>query len=176
WIIVLLVTVQYGLRESLAAAVLASVFLLAGNLPEQTMTENLYDYILRVFSQPLLWLITAMILGGIRERQLSEKQGLIDGLRKFEEAMTVIVDGYKALKCSKERLEMRLSEEQCSLLAVYDIAKSLETLDPKQAMTAVETLVRTTLNPLKFSLFVLEENDLLLKAAYGWSEEDQNRY
>jgi polysaccharide biosynthesis protein PelD len=173
WIIVLMVTVQYGLKEALMAALFSSVFLLAWNLPEQMMSESSYDYILRAFAQPLLWLAAALVLGGIRERQMSERASLVEGLRNLEDATSVVVDGYNSLKRTKEQLETRLSEERCSIVSAYNIAASLETLDEAKVMTAAEKLIRTALNPVKFSIFRFSDGGLRLKAAYGWDNNDE---
>src|SRR5579884_1202366 len=78
WIVVLVMTLQYGAAEALMAAVLSSLFLLVGNLPEQALTESLYDYYLRVTWLPFLWIATALALGSIRSRQLSQKQALVE--------------------------------------------------------------------------------------------------
>src|SRR5579863_4119153 len=73
WIIVLLVTVQYGPIEALIAALLSSAVLLVGNLPEQSLNETMYQYILRVTFNPTLWIMTALILGSLRARQRAER-------------------------------------------------------------------------------------------------------
>ena len=172
WIIVLLVTVQYGPIEAITAALLSGAFLLVGNLPEQSMTETMYEYILRVTLTPFLWIVTALVLGSIRARQRDERKNLLNQLWKSEQAAAAIVENYKAAKQSKERLELRLAEERCSVLTVYEVAKMLETLDPVEAMTGVEKLVRTALNPKKFSLYRWKNNTLVLDTAYGWDKQE----
>jgi hypothetical protein len=172
WAIVLLITVQYGPAEALMAAILSSAVLLVGNMPEQSLTETMYDYILRVSLTPFLWIMTALILGGVRGRQLNERKELYEQLAKSGEASTAILDTYKSIKKSKEQLELRLAEERCSVMAIYEIAKLLETLDPIEARIGIEKLVCTALNPKKFSLFVREGNNLVLEACYGWRKAD----
>ena len=137
------------------------------------MSESSYDYILRAFSQPLLWVTAALVLGGIRERQMSERMNLVESLHNLEEATSVVVDGYNSLKDSKEHLETRLSEERCSLVSVYNIAMSLETLDNASVMATAEKLIRSALKPAKFSIFRISDGMLRLKAAYGWTEDDR---
>ncbi|MGE3624059.1 MAG: hypothetical protein AB7H77_09360, partial [Bdellovibrionales bacterium] len=172
WIIVLVVTVQYGPVEALISAILASAFLLVGNMPEQSMSETMYEYILRATLTPFLWVVTALVLGSIRARQREEKKNLLNQLWKSEQAAAAIVENYKAAKQSKERLELRLAEERCSVLTVYEVARTLETLDPNEAMAGVEKLVRVALNPKKFSLYRWKNNALALDTAYDWSKDD----
>jgi len=172
WIIVLLVTVQYGPIEALIAALLSSAVLLISNLPEQSISETMYQYLLRVSMTPILWIMTALILGSIRARQRAERRNLLEQLWKSEQAASAIIENYKAAKQSKERLELRLAEERCSVVTVFEVAKSLETLDPNEAMDGFEKLVRTALNPKKFSFFNWKSNVLTLDAAYGWEKTD----
>ena len=176
WIIVLLVTVQYGPIEALTAALLSSAVLLVGNLPEQSMSETMYEYILRFTLTPFLWIMTALVLGSLRARQRAERKSLLEQLWKSEQAAAAIVENYKAAKQSKERLELRLAEERCSVLTVYEVAKMLETLNPAEAVAGVERLVRTALNPKKFSFFRWKNNALTLDAAYGWEKSDSVAY
>lgn len=170
WIIVLLVTFQYGPREALMAAVLASLFLLVGNIPEQNLTEVVYEYILRVVYLPFLWIATALALGSLRFRQIREKQSLQEGLETAEKAKDEIAKAYKLLKQTKEMLELRLAEEKCSVLTVYNIAKSLETINPADAIAEIMKLVQLSLKPTKFSLYRYEGNGLFLEICHGWED------
>jgi hypothetical protein len=154
------------------AALLSSAFLLVGNLPEQSLTETMYDYIMRVSLLPFMWFMTAMVLGVIRARQLHERKDMLERLSKSEQASASIVGNYKAVKKSKEQLEVRLAEERCSVQAIYEIAQMLETLDPAEAKKGVEKLVSTALNPRKFSLFVAGGNVLKLEFSHGWKKSD----
>ena len=103
WVIVLLVTVQYGPKEALAASLLASAFLLVGNMPEQSVTETLYGYILRVIYLPFLWVVASLVLGAIRSRQIREKELTADRLGEAQEAYNTIANSYSALKQTKEQ-------------------------------------------------------------------------
>jgi hypothetical protein len=172
WIIVLLITLQYGTNEALVASVLCSLVLLVGNLPEQSLSESMYGYILHVLSLPFLWIVTSLILGSIRTRQENEKTRLENQLRKAKDATHVITEGYNAVKKAKEQLELRLASEKCSVLTMYEVAKSLETTDPSEAPAAVAKLVSVTLKPIKFSIYRWKDNVLTLDAAYGWKDTD----
>jgi len=172
WIIVLLITLQYGANEAIMAAILSSFFLLVLNLPEQSLTETMYGYMLRVLSQPFLWIITALVLGGIRTRQLNERDNISEKLKKSRRSIEAITEGYNAVKQSKEQLEMRLASEKCSILTVYEVAKSMETTNPAEVPAAIARLVNLALNPIKFSIYRYKNNVFKLDAAYGWRKSD----
>jgi hypothetical protein len=173
WIIILLVTVQYGPVEGVVSALLSSAFLLAGNMPEQTLSETMYGYLLRVSLLPFLWIMTALVLGAIRARQIAERRTFVEQLEKSNEASKAIIESYKAIKQSKERLELRLAEERRSVLTVYEVAKSLETLNPLTANAGIEQLVQVALNPTKFSLYRWKGNRLALEQSHGWQSEEE---
>lgn len=172
WIIVLLITLQYGTNEALIASVLCSAVLLIGNLPEQSLSESMYGYILKVLSLPFLWIVTSLILGSIRTRQENEKTSLQNQLDKAKDATNLITEGYNAVKKAKEQLELRLASEKCSVLTMYEVARSLETNDPSEASVAIARLVNVTIKPIKFSIYCWKDNTLSLDAAYGWKETD----
>jgi len=172
WIIILLVAVQYGMAEAFMAAILASAFLLIGNLPEQHLAETMYDYTFRVMRLPFLWTVAALIFGGIRSRQLNEDTALKTRVKQSEEAAKAIADSYNSVKQSKEHLEMRLAQERCSVLTVYEVAKSLETIDSGDALSAVANLVKSALSPVKFSIYRWEDGAFHMEYAYGWKTSD----
>ncbi len=175
WVIILLVIMQYGANEAIAAAILSSVFLLFGNLPEQFLTETMYEYILRVLSLPFIWLVTALILGSVRTRQLNDQAALKDKLEKAERVIKTISTGYNSVKQSKEQLELRLASEKCSLLTISEISRSLQTSDISKIPAAIARLVDVVLSPAKFSIFFEENDDLCLHKSYGWKKTDLYR-
>ncbi len=172
WIIILLVIVQYGQREAVFTALLATAFLLLGNMPEQSMTETMYDYYFRIFLQPLLWIITALVLGSIRSRQFRERDDLFERLWKSEESAHILASSYLALKKAKERLELRLAEETRSVLTVCQMAKAIQSVTSETLLDNIETLVTTSLHPAKFSVFWLEGQELVLAKSVGWKADD----
>jgi len=173
WFIVLLITVQYGPTEGLLTALLATIFLLVGNMPEQSFSETMYGYVIRVGATPFMWFVTTLIIGLVRTRQINEKEALTERMERLEKASTAIVENYTHLKQSKEHLELRLAEERRSVLTVYGVAKSLETLDPFDADLGIRHLVCVALGPKKFSLYKWHKNKLILDTSFGWTEDDQ---
>lgn len=172
WIIVLLITVQYGAKEALVCALLSSAVLLVDNLPPQEVTETIYDYMLKIMVIPFLWISAATILGGIRTRQLSERSGLRDNIAHTDEQAKTITQAYKRLMQQKENLERRLAEELHSSVTVYRAAKSLETIDRRDVAVAIKNIMLTTMNPDKFSLFELDQHRLTAQLCHGWDKDE----
>jgi polysaccharide biosynthesis protein PelD len=172
WIIVLMITLQYGAVEALASAFLATIFLLVGNMPDQYLSETIYEYMMRVTTLPSLWIVTALVLGSIRNRQVCEKQALMEKVKRCETAMESLSRSHAALKQSKEQLELRLAEERCSVLTVYNAAKAMEAFQPEDIRSAVMELVRVAFAPVKFSLFGLQDNKFSLEVSHGWKKSE----
>ncbi len=68
WIIVLVISVQYGTAEGVIAVFLCTVALYAGYIPEIKFNESLFDYRVRLALTPTLWLIASVVLGEMRMR------------------------------------------------------------------------------------------------------------
>ncbi|MCP5361526.1 MAG: GAF domain-containing protein [Hyphomicrobiales bacterium] len=171
WIVVLLVAVQYGTKEAVVAALLSSAFLLVGNLPAQQL-QTTYEYLLEISQRPILWLATSVVLGEMRVRQIRERNDLRNRLYTAERETYTITRAYQRLKEVKESLETRLAGEMRSAISIYEAAKALRSLDRGQIIHAVQDVIHATLNPQKFSLYVIEESGLRLATTQGWDESD----
>jgi len=76
WISVLLLSSRYGTMAGVAAAVASMVVhWLAGALP-QAGGEDIYDYLYRVWREPMLWPVAAVVLGGFRDRQAQKTEAI----------------------------------------------------------------------------------------------------
>jgi hypothetical protein len=170
WIIVLLIACQYGTAEGLVAALVATAALLLGNLPAHEAGQDLYQYLLSVLRNPILWLIGAVMLGELRIRHVRERERLKRELFDAEERENTINNSYTAVKTLKERLELRVAGQMRSTISTYHAARSMEQLNPQDVLRGLETLVTSVLNPEAFSIYRIGTNGLELALAHGWQE------
>lgn len=77
WLPVLLLSLQYGTVSGLLAALVAIVVTVLAGFPEEGVGENHFSYVLRIWSQPILWIGAAVLLGQLRMRQITERQELM---------------------------------------------------------------------------------------------------
>jgi len=172
WIIVLLMTVQYGIKEGVIAAFLSILFYFLEGIPAQTYGEDYFAYHYAVWKLPLLWTLTAFVLGAIVER----KQGYREDLKKNLEATQIrekeVTRGYEMLKGIKENLEARLASQLRTSINTYQALKSLEELRPAKVLLGIEGLVRSILNPTKFSIYALGPVSLEASINVGWEKGD----
>lgn len=173
WIIVLLMSVRYGTAEGVIAAIVASaVLLLGGDVPQQQLDEDMYAYMFQLSLRPVLWLLTAVVLGEIRQRQLKEQEDLREALAHAQEREEKIAESYAWVREQKQALELRIAGQFRSVLDVYKAAKSIEKLDPKDVTAGIEDLVVAVLHPTKFSLFRVNNEGLHASLMHGWASED----
>lgn len=77
WLPVLVLSLQYGTVSGLMAALVAIVVTVVAGFPEEGVGENHFSYVLRIWSQPILWIGAAVLLGQLRLRQITERQELM---------------------------------------------------------------------------------------------------
>jgi polysaccharide biosynthesis protein PelD len=172
WIPVLLVSAQYGTNAGLAAALSSTVALLAGNLPTQGIFQDRFAWLFAISRTPLLWFAASVVLGELRSRHLRENEKMRVDLAEAARRENVLIEAYKRLETAKEALETRVAGQLRTALALYEAAKGIEKLDPSEVLLGVGKLVRSIMNPEKFSLYLLENSSLELVLAEGWAAED----
>lgn len=165
--VVLLMAVHYGTREALAATAVCTVALLWGNLPAQSIDQNIHDYSVRVLLQPLLWMIAALVLGELRMRHRLAYHEALELLNNAERRAALLTRSHQELTAAKERLETRLAGQLSTATGLFEAARTLETLDPGKVIAGAIDLVGTALQARAFSLFLLEGDALVLVAAQG---------
>lgn len=172
WFIVLLIAAKYGSKEGLLAAVLCSIALLFGNMPEQQAHQDSYAYALFVLKLPLLWLVSAVVFGELRQMHMRERDKLETSLLESEEREQHIAQSYEWVKQLKDLLELRMAGQLRSSISAYHAAKAMESLSPTEVMSGLEELVRSTLHPEQFSVYTLSEGSLSVAITHGWKESD----
>ncbi|WP_448189942.1 GAF domain-containing protein [Azospirillum sp. sgz301742] len=172
WIPVLLLAVQYGTGEGVLAAMAATLALRVGNMPEQLISQDFYQYLYAVSREPILWLVAAVLLGELRMRQLREREELRAGLAAARRESDAIARSYRQLKTVKESLETRVAGQLRTVFTLYQAAKSIDKLDEGEIMLGVADLIRTVMRPEKFSLFLLNNDVLESVTNDGWEDDD----
>ncbi len=172
WIIVLLVTVQYGTAEGVLAALAASVVLLTGHMPEQTLNQDLYGYLFDVVRRPLMWFVAAVLLGELRMRHLREKERLRRQLEEAREQERIIASAYQRQQEIKSDLEARVAGQMRTVISMHQAVKSLEQLDSGKVLFSIMDMVRAVMNPQKSSVFMLGQNVLEAAVHTGWTGKD----
>ncbi len=173
WAIVILMAAHYGTREGVLAAVVASLILLTEPRPEPSLSEDLYDYSISVARLPLLWLVSATVLGEIRMRQFRDRRGLKQRLHTAEERGESIAAAYEKINAAKQGLEVQVASQFDSVATLFNAAKTMSRLQPDEVLLGVTEIVRSLINPHKFSIFLIEGSRFSVFQNHGWTPSDR---
>ncbi len=172
WIVVLLISVQYGCVEGIIACVLATLCLYVGNVPPQEFRETLFDYQVRLAALPFMWFVAAFVLGEMRLRVDSQKEELADQLDNLTEEATTIFAAYEKLKDTKEQQDRLLASQQQTAASIYQTFKYLQSLAPTRILLDLDKIFATALDPRKFSVYAVGPNGLEVATSHGWQDND----
>ena len=172
WIIILLVTVQYGTIEGLFAVLMSTLFLYAWNIPQQKIEESLFDYQFDLAFLPCLWFITAFVLGELRMRLGWENEKLRKQYVQAKNEAETIASAYNLVKDANANLEIHLTSQEKTAAATYRTFKSLSSQDPAQIIFGIEPIVETALSPQKFSVYAFGPNGFEATTSHGWTKAD----
>jgi polysaccharide biosynthesis protein PelD len=172
WIVVVLAAAYYGTREGLAAVVLSAAALLLGNLPLQRLDEDVNAWLLRAALQPLSWCVAALVLGSLNDAFRHRFEALREELAEVRKQLRSITDAYARLQELKQNLEARVAGQLCTVYAMYNASRAIDRQGVGDVLVGVEDLVRTVMNPRKFSLFLVNGARLEAVVNAGWQAGD----
>ncbi|WP_417519551.1 GAF domain-containing protein [Minwuia sp.] len=195
WIPIILLAVQYGVFEGLTAAVLCTVATtLSGIDPDlyhalltdgpsaalgrasgasfATFTNEDYLIAWEYAAQPLLWVISALFIGLLRERLRQRNRELAIDLGQTSHREQVLSSAYNRLLETKEQLEVRVAGQLRTVFTLYQAAKAIEKLGPGEVLIGIADLVRAVMQPTKFSLYLLNGSVLEAVTNDGWEDDD----
>ena len=115
--------VQYGINEGLLAVIVATVVLLAGNLPPQKLSQDLYAYMFSICLNPLMWIPSALTLGSLRTRQIRDRSELNSSLARSRQESDALAQAYQRLSRITTKLESRLAGKHCTVFTAFQAAK-----------------------------------------------------
>ncbi len=160
WLMVLLVSVQYGVAEGLAAAAAGAAALWIGNLPAVRLDQDIYGYWLGVAAMPAAWLAAAVLFGELRARDRRRITMLTLALDDSEKQNDALSTAYHDISGAKRELEARVAGQLKTVFSLYQAAKAIERLGPGEVLSGVAELVRAILSAKRFSVFLLKGDAL----------------
>ncbi len=172
WIIVLLMSVQYGSGEAIFAAILSTAALFSGAGPAQAIDQEIYTYFLELLSRPIMWLTAATFLGELRARQVRERREILELLADADKRLDRLAAAYNRLDRVKSNLEVRVAGQLDTFVTTYRAARAIERRDPGEVLLGVVEVIRSVINPEKFSLFLLHNDVLEASMQDGWDDDD----
>lgn len=170
WLPVLLISLQYGTLSGLLAAAIAILGTVLIGLPEQDIGEAYFNYLVRAWAQPVLWLVVALLLGAFRMRQIEQRDDLLGQVEELEQQSRVLDQHAEDLQARCDRLERDLAtksrpEPERLLSALARCAEGAH------APADLEAALAASLPDTAASLYTRTGNGLQLVHAHAWPAE-----
>ncbi|MEG3639885.1 GAF domain-containing protein [Magnetococcus sp. PR-3] len=172
WFIIIVISIQYGTTEGLLAALAATIALRSWNIPEPSFNQEVFDYVLLLMRQPMMWLMAAVLMGELRVRQKRFQQEMRDALMETREREERITEAYNRVNRTKEMLETRAAGQMRTVVGSIQAAKAVEQQEPALVMNGAADIIQQVLNPKKFSLFGLDDGALKMRISRGWDGDE----
>ncbi len=172
WIAVLLLSLQYGTVSGLLAAAVAIGGSWLIGLPEPEIGESYFNYLVRIWTQPVLWIVVALLLGSFRMRQIEERNELDHQIHELTVRSAAMTNFSTQLKGRVDQLERRLAtgvkSETDRLLNAFG---ALNTPGSRETWAqSVHAALSAALPDSQVSLFSVVPQGLKLALAHGWPE------
>ena len=168
WLPVLLLATQYGIVGGLAAALSAIAISFVIGFPVQAGAEDFYDYSLRIWREPILWLGAAIILGGLRAQHVGNFAELHDRFVNANNQRQAIAEYCNVLKSHCESLERQMACSQdrsidTGLAALSSLAKASPACAHEQLAGAIDQL----LGPATYSVLIRRDRKFVENSKFG---------
>lgn len=171
--VVLIASIQYGTNEGCLTAFFATLALLVGNMPEQTVSQGLYDYIFEVSSRPLLWFGSAVVFGGFTDRRQRQRRTLSSDLSNAQKQAEVFSTAYQQLDKERTRLETHLSGQSQTMLSLHRVVRNMEKLEPGKTFSNLLEITQEVMKSEKCSWFALQGTQLQMDSQSGWESDER---
>ena len=172
FLIVILVSVQYGTNKGLIASVVSTVILLAWNIPKQSLSQDLFDFLFYISYRPMLWIGLAILLGGVRDKYILSLDSVRKKLSLMEKQAAEFCKAYELLDKERFRLEMNLTSHPSAVQFLNKFADKTKTLNHKEILDSLLDLTDALIKPKKCSWFLFKNSSLKMVAQNGWKGKD----
>jgi len=163
--------IGYGLIEALFAFVLAVAIYFSGLLfYAGTLLPQADPHIYILFS----FMLTAVVLGMVqnsRIRQLRQARSELEEVRNEGERLR---QRLQVVNTANQKLNERILGEVTTVQSFADIARRLSVLEEKDLYPALCDLLGDFVHAQECSVYMLQDENLILKAQRGWSEVPQD--
>ena len=172
WLPVLLLSLQYGTVSGLLAAGVSILFTAFMGWPEQDIGENHFNYLIRIWAEPVLWIVAALILGQFRMRQISERRELHRRIQELNAQRTAIAAYSGNLRERCESLERSIAgRSEPAGNAILNAFAQMGNETPAHFTSGFGNTIETLLGPGQYSVFALRDDALSLVISHGWARD-----
>jgi hypothetical protein len=170
WIPIVLVSLQYGTIDGIAAVAACIVTQWLLGWPQLEADEEYFTYISRTLNEPVLWLGAAIVIGEFRLRQINETRELHAQLGELERQRELLAAHVADAHDRVRRLELALAtsppDRSRELVEALTSLHRCELRGPHFART-LATCAAIALDADSLSLFEMSEGALVAAVRIG---------
>lgn len=176
WFPVLLLSLQYGTVSGLLAAAVATIGVVLVGLPETEIEENHFTYLFRVWIQPGLWILAALLLGQFRMRQIERKAELVREVNELQTQNKDLAGFLLKLRAQYGTLERTFAAQSVAPAdRLLDALAVFANVKPAGLGAAFSDCIGAALPDAQASLYAVENRALRCVATAGWATDAQRR-
>jgi len=141
---------------------------------EVGIEERYFNYLVRVWTQPVLWLLVAMLLGGFRARQIEQRNDLLRQAENLRVRGMTLLDYANNLRARCSMLERRIATHSSSDAGI--LLGALARLDEAKAgrwADALHAALDAAFPQSQFSLYAADPGTARLILTHGQPEGRQ---
>jgi polysaccharide biosynthesis protein PelD len=163
WIPVLLLSSQYGTIPGIAAAMACMALHWVVGAPSQAGGEDVYDYLYRVWREPLLWPVAAVVIGGFRDQHALKLAVLRSRLLEADARVLSIGNLAEKLRSHCDDLERQIAcaaerSIEAGLAALDDVHRAR----PEELKPALQQAMEVLVGPASYLLMTLRDGRFVI--------------
>lgn len=153
WLPVLLASSHYGVAGGMIATAAASVVYLF-ELSPQSAAQDFYAYAKMAAVQPTAWLVTALVVGGLRSLHIHENAELAERLAASQRCASGLADGVERAQAEISALERRIAIDTSSVAALSRSLSKIDLSDRRAAAVSFGELFRVGTGATTFTIYL----------------------
>lgn len=173
WLFTLIVSAHYGVATGVFSAVVGTLLVYLGNLPPRDPLVDQSAWLLSVVSAPVLWFVSAVVLGELRARRERILQAQADQIADLTADHHSLTMAKMALELANDRLQTAAAGQVETTLSLVQAARTVDVHETGAVFESVEPLIRNLLQPKGYSIYLRhgERLDLVMAVHDGKGRE-----
>lgn len=173
WAVVVFAALRHGTGTGVVATLGATAIHISHASPVDPLADDALGHVAHVGLLPLLWLLSAVAIGEMRRSQLRREEALlteVTRLRREDENLQAIV---RVLQKELDDVTIQRAAEADMALFAHEVMCGVNKVSLDGWGDWAVGVVRTLLQPTKFSLYLLHTDGMELVRSVGWSADDR---
>ena len=168
WIAILLLSLQYGTVSGLIAAGIAIIGTVLIGMPEPDIEERYFNYLVRVWTQPVLWLLVALVLGTFRARQIEQRDELVQQVGNLKVRSATLLDHAANLRTRCTMLERSIATRTTpDAIKLLNALAQLSDAEPGRWAPALNSALSAGFPGAQISFYAIDNGQVRLILTHG---------